>query len=223
MLKTPIVILNVKCYEEATGKNLGRIVEAMNTASEKYGVSAAIAVQPTDIYRVSIASKIPVLAQHVDPIEYGSHTGYILPEAVKFAGAKGTLINHAEHRLRIWEIDELVKKTKELELSQVVCSNNSDVSRAVAVFLPEFVAVEPPELIGGDVSVSKAKPEIIEKSVEKVKEITGDVKVLCGAGIKNREDVAKAIELGSDGILLASGIVKAKDAYAACEEIFRGI
>ena len=85
------------------------------------------------------------------------------------------------------------------------------------------MAVEPPELIGGNVSVSKAKPEIIEKSVEKVKEITGDVKVLCGAGIKNREDVAKAIELGSDGILLASGIVKAKDAYAACEEIFRGI
>ena len=120
MLKTPIVILNVKCYEEATGKNLDGIVEAMNTASEKYGVSAAIAVQPTDIYRVSIASKIPVLAQHVDPIKYGSHTGYILPEAVKFAGAKGTLMNHAEHRLRIWEIDELVKKTKELELSQVV-------------------------------------------------------------------------------------------------------
>ena len=223
MLKTPIVILNVKCYEEATGKNLDRIIEAMNTASNEYGVSAAIAVQPTDIHRASITSKIPVLAQHMDPIKYGSNTGYILPEAVKFAGAMGTLVNHAEHRLKIWEIDALVKKTKELELSQVVCSNNSDVSRAVAVFLPEFVAVEPPELIGGDISVSKSKPEVIEKSVEKVKEISNKVKVLCGAGIKNREDVAKAIELGSDGILLASGIVKAKDVYAACEEIFRGI
>jgi len=222
MLDVPIVILNVKCYEEATGESLNRIIDAMNRASLEYGVSAAIAVQACDIYRSSLVSKIPILAQHVDAIDYGSFTGHILPEAVKFAGAKGSLINHSEYRLELWAIDEVIKRLKSMELTQVVCSNNDDVSRAVAVFEPDFIAVEPPELIGGDISVSKAKPEIVSRSVEKVKEISRS-KVLCGAGIKNSEDVSKAIQLGADGVLLASGIVKAKDTYAACEEIFRGI
>lgn len=223
MLDVPIVILNVKCYEEATGEALNRIIEAMNKTSLEYGVSAAIAVQASDIYRSSLVSKIPILAQHVDAVDYGSFTGHILPEAVKFAGAKGSLVNHSEYRLELWAIDDIIKRLKSLELTQVICSNNDDVSRAVAAFEPDFVAVEPPELIGGDISVSKAKPEIVSNSVEKVKGISKRTKVLCGAGIKNSEDVSKAIQLGADGVLLASGIVRAKDLYGACEDIFRGI
>jgi triosephosphate isomerase len=223
MLNVPIIILNVKSYEEATGESLNRILDAMNRASSDYGVSAAVAVQPSDIYRASVVSKVPVLAQHVDPVSYGSHTGSVLAESIKFSGAKGSLVNHSEMRLGIWAIDEIIRKLKSLGLTQVVCSNNDDVSRAVAVFEPEFVAVEPPELIGGEISVSKAKPEIVSSSVEKVKQVSQKTKVLCGAGIKNSEDVSKSIELGADGVLLASGIVKAKDPYAACDEIFRGI
>jgi len=223
MLEVPIVILNVKCYEEATGEGLNRIVDAMNRASADYGVSAAIAVQSPDIYRASLISRIPVLAQHVDPIGYGSHTGHVLPEAVKFSGAKGSLVNHSEHRLELWAIDEVVKRLRGLGLTQIVCSNNDDVSRAAAALEPEVVAVEPPELIGGDISVSKAKPEVVSRSVSKVKDVSKGTKVLCGAGIKSADDVSKAIELGADGVLLASGIVKAKDVYKACEEIFRGV
>ncbi len=195
----------------------------MNRVSSDYGVSAAIAVQTCDIYRASIMSKIPVLAQHVDPVGYGSYTGHTLAEAIKSAGAIGSLVNHSEQRLELWAIDEIIKRLRALGLTQIVCSNNDDVSRAVAVFEPDFIAVEPPELIGGDISVSKAKPEIVSRSVEKVRGIAKRTKVLCGAGIKNSEDVSKAIQLGADGVLLASGIVKAKDIYTACEEIFRGI
>jgi triosephosphate isomerase len=223
MLEVPIVILNVKCYEEATGEGLNRIVDAMSRASADYGVSAAIAVQSSDISRASLISRIPVLAQHVDPIGYGSHTGHVLPEAVKFAGAKGSLVNHSERRLELWAIDEVVKRLRGLGLTQIVCSNNDDVSRAVAALGPDFVAVEPPELIGGDISVSKAKPEVVSSSVSKVREVSKSTRVLCGAGIKSSDDVSKAIELGADGVLLASGIVRAHDVYKACEEIFRGV
>lgn len=223
MLEVPIVILNVKCYEEATGEGLNRIVDAMNRASADYGVSAAIAVQSSDIYRASLVSRIPVLAQHADPIGYGGHTGHILPEAVKFSGARGSLVNHSEHRLELWAIDEVIKRLKGIGLTQVVCSNNDDVSRAAAALGPDFVAVEPPELIGGDISVSKAKPEVVSNSVSKVREVSKSTRVLCGAGIKSSDDVSTAIELGSDGVLLSSGIVRAKDVYKACEEIFRGV
>ena len=58
-------------------------------------------------------------------------------------------------------------------------------------------------------AVSKEKPELILKAADAVK--NANTKLLCGAGIVSGEDVVKAIELGSKGILVASGIIKAKD------------
>ena len=223
MLGKPVIVVNVKCYEEATGENLNRIIDAINVSSREYGVSAAIAVQPADIFHAKMASRVPVLAQHVDPIIFGGHTGYVLPESVKFSGASGSLVNHAEHQIELWAIDNIIKRLRKLELSQIVCTNNDDASGAAAALDPDFVAFEPPELIGGDISVSTAQPDLVGRSVEKVKRISERTGVLCGAGIKNAKDVSKAIELGCDGVLLASGIVKARDVYKACDEIFRGV
>ena len=171
----------------------------------------AIAVQATDISLCAEKVSIPVWAEHIDPIKPGSHTGWTLPEAVKTAGAVGTLINHSEHRLKLADIDICITRAKDLGLDHIICSNNVATSKAIAAFSPNFVAVEPPELIGGDISVTTTDPGIVSKSVEVVKNIDKNVKVLCGAGVKNGKDVAKAIELGADGVLLASGIVKAKD------------
>ena len=108
------------------------------------------------------------------------------------------------------DIAEIVKKTKEEDIISCVCTNNIETSVAAATFSPDFVAVEPPELIGTGIPVSKADPEVVEGSVSKVKAINKDVKVLCGAGISTGEDMAAAIELGAEGVLLASGIIKAE-------------
>jgi len=211
MLKTPTIVLNVKTYKEATGDSALEIAKLMDKISDESGESMAIAVQPTDITICAKQVSIPVFAEHIDPITPGSHTGWILPEAVKNAGAVGTLINHSEHRLKIADIDFCITKSKELNLDHIICSNNVATSKAIATFKPNFVAVEPPELIGGDISVTTANPDIVSESVKAVKNVEKNVKVLCGAGVKNGMDVAKAIELGADGVLLASGVVKAKD------------
>ena len=211
MLKTPTIVLNVKTYQEATGDSALEIARLMDKVSNESGASMAIAVQPTDIMLCVKEISIPVFAEHIDPIKPGSHTGWILPEAVKNAGAVGTLINHSEHRLKIADIDVCISRSKELNLDHIVCSNNVATSKAIATFKPNFVAVEPPELIGGDISVTKANPDIVSDSVKAVKDVEKNVKVLCGAGVKNGKDVAKAVELGADGVLLASGVVKAKD------------
>ena len=76
---------------------------------------------------------------------------------------------------------------------------------------PDFIAIEPPELIGSGKSVSKEKPELIVKAASIVNSSKNKTKLLCGAGIVSGEDVSKAIELGSKGILVASGIIKAKN------------
>ena len=223
MLKTPVIVLNVKTYEEATGQKALDIALLMEKISKETGVSMAISVQATDISICSEKVTIPVWAEHIDPIKPGSHTGWTLPEAVKNAGAVGTLINHSEHRLKIADIDYCVTRAKELGLDHIVCSNNVATSKAIAALSPNFVAVEPPELIGGEISVTSADPDIVKNSVKAVKEVDEKVKILCGAGVKNGKDVKMAIELGSDGVLLASGIVKAKDKEAVIRDLASGL
>ena len=223
MLKTPTIVLNVKTYSEATGNKALDLAMLMDKISKETGSSMAISVQATDIYLCSKEVSIPVWAEHIDPIKPGSHTGWTLPEAIKDSGAVGTLINHSEHRLKIADIDFCITRAKELNLDHIVCSNNVGTSKALAAFSPNFIAVEPPELIGGDISVTTADPGIVSESVNAVKNIDKNVKVLCGAGVKNGKDVAKAIELGADGVLLASGIVKAKNKETVVRDLVSGL
>ena len=223
MLKTPVIVLNVKTYSEATGNKALDIAMLMDKISKETGSSMAIAVQATDISLCKEKVSIPVWAEHIDPIKPGSHTGWTLPEAVKSAGAVGTLINHSEHRLKLADIDVCITRAKELDLDHIICSNNVATSKSIAAFSPNFVAVEPPELIGGDISVTTADPDIVSGSVTAVKNVDRNVKVLCGAGVKNGKDVAKAIELGADGVLLASGIVKAKDRENVINDLATGL
>ncbi len=223
MLRTPVIVLNVKTYAEATGDKALQIARLMDKIVEETGASMAIAVQATDIMLCTKEVSIPVFAEHVDPIKPGSNTGWTLPEAVKAAGAIGTLINHSEHRLKLADVDICITRAKELDLDHIVCSNNIATSKSIAAFSPNFIAVEPPELIGGDISVTATDPNVVSGSVNAVKTVDKKVKVLCGAGVKNGKDVAKAIELGADGVLLASGIVKAKDKEKVIKDLASGL
>src|SRR4030042_1418617 len=191
MLKTPVIVLNVKTYIEATGKKALEIAMLMEKISKETGASMAIAVQATDITTCASKLSIPVFAEHIDPIKPGSSTGWALPEAIKAAGAVGTLINHSEHRLILADIDTCLMRAKDLGLDTLVCTNNVGTSKAVSTFFPSMIAVEPPELIGGDISVTTADPGIVSNTVKAVRTINKTVKILCGAGVKNGRDVTK--------------------------------
>ncbi len=209
--ETPIIILNYKTYVESTGKNAVKLSQYVQEASEETGINMAIAPQAVDLYPIIEAVDIPVYAQHMDPITPGGHTGSALPEALKETGISGTLINHSEQRLTLADIDAVVEKTKELNLTSVLCTNNVKTSAAAASFNPDYIAIEPPELIGTGIPVSKASPEVVEKTVEEIHKINNNIPVLCGAGISTGEDMKAALELGAEGVLLASGIIKADD------------
>ena len=152
-------------------------------------------------------------AQHLDPIKPGNCTGHVLAESIKEAGAVGTLVNHSERQLKLIEIEAIVSLCREKELVSCVCANNPSVSAGVAALHPDIVSFEPPELIGTGIAVSKAQPEVITEPVNMVRQVNAEVTILCGAGISQSEDVATALKLGTSGVLVASGIVKAKDPY----------
>jgi len=217
-LDTPLIIVNFKTYSEATGKKAVELAKKAEKVSLETKASIGVAPQHTDIAAITKSVKIPVFAQHTDPIQPGSHTGHILAEAVKETGATGTLINHSERQLKLSHVDAVIKITREKGLVSVVCANNPSISAAVAALKPDILAIEPPELIGTGIPVSKAKPEVITKTVRLVREINPEVVILCGAGISHGEDVAAALRLGTQGVLVASGVVKAKDPYTVlCE------
>lgn len=215
---TPLIIVNFKTYCEATGKKAVELAKKAEKIGLETKVSIGVAPQFTDIAAVASATEIPVFAQHIDPIEPGSYTGHVLADAVKEAGATGTLINHSERQLKLSDIDTVIRIAREEKLVSVVCANNQTVSAAAAALKPDIIAVEPPELIGTGIPVSKAKPEIVLNTVKLVKEVNPKVTVLCGAGISQGEDVAAALRLGTQGVLVASSIVKAKDQYRVLRE-----
>ncbi len=224
----PAIIINFKTYKEATGQNAVRLAEMCEAAARKAKGKAriAVAVQASDIFRVAAAvdkKLVDVFAQHIDANGQGKSTGFVTAEAVREAGASGTLLNHAEHK--ITDIAKRISTAKTAELKTVACAANVEEAKAIAAIkpAPDYIAVEPPELIGGKVSVSDAKPEVISDSVAAVKSENGGIAVLCGAGVSSSRDVRKALQLGTVGILVASAVVLAKNPEEALLELIRGL
>ncbi len=210
-MEFPVVMLNVKTYIESLGKNGLKLAKICENVAQETGRSIVICPQVTDLAKIIEEVNIPVYAQHIDPYDPGSHTGSVSAEAIKDLGCEGTLVNHSENRLKLADIEFNIAKAKKIGLKTVVCTNNIATSAAVAALNPNTIAVEPPELIGTGISVSKAQPEVVSNTVASVRNINKDVHLLCGAGISTGEDVSSAIKLGTEGVLLASGVVKAKD------------
>lgn len=217
-LQKPMIIVNFKTYQEATGKNAIDIAKKAERVYEETHVFVGVAPQIADVKTVAQTVKIPVFVQHIDPITPGSFTGHVLAESVKEAGAVGTLINHSEKQLKLSDIDLIVKLARENDLVSCVCANNPNIGRAVATLEPDIIAIEPPELIGTGIPVSKAKPAVVTDTIRLVRQLNNKVTILCGAGISTGEDVATALKLGAQGVLVASGVVKAKDPYAIIRE-----
>jgi triosephosphate isomerase (TIM) len=197
-----LIVINFKTYSKSTGK------KAVNLAKMISG--AILCVQTADISEIARLKKT-VYAQHIDYFEQGRNTGFITPESVKNSGAKGTLINHSEHKLDYDVIKKTINRCKKIRLTTIVCADSVEEAKKIALFGPEFIAFEIPELISTGKSVTEYKGEEIKNFVKSVTKINNKIKVLCGAGITKKEDVAVARELGCQGVLLASGIVFSKN------------
>ncbi|MEK6834287.1 MAG: triose-phosphate isomerase [Thermoproteota archaeon] len=215
-------IINFKNYEEISGAKALKLAKIAEKISKKYRIKIAVA-PPHHLLSEITKCNIPVLAQHLDTKNVGSTTGFMIPEIVKKSLVKGALINHSEHRISGKQIRELVSRLKKLGMISVVCVKDVSEARKYAKLNPDYIAIEPPELIGTGKAVSKERPEVITRSLSAIMEAKNSTNLLCGAGIASGEDVAKAMQLGAKGILVASGIVKAKNWTYVIEEFARAI
>ena len=218
----PLFLLNLKSYPGHLGPGAVRVAKLLEALGHEVGVAVAVAPPLPDLALVAGAVSIPVLAQHVDPGEPGARTGFAPVEAIEAAGARGSLVNHSEHPMPFSEVQEVVHRLSGRRLVAVVCAADIDPARQLAGTRPPYLAVEPPELIGGDRAVSTARPEVVSGTVSAVRGVSPETRVLCGAGVHDRRDVARAIELGAQGILVASAVTRAPNAEKAIRELLSG-
>jgi triosephosphate isomerase len=221
----PILILNFKNYLEVAGRASIELARAAQQVSKSLdGRIKVVACPPQPaISLVKENVDIPVFAQHVDDAKEGSTTGYFIPEIAKSFGAQGSLINHSEHRIdRPETIQNLVNNLRKLQMISVVCARSAAEVADIARFKPDYIAIEPPELIGSGKAVSKENPAIVTDSIEAAAKVSHEVRVICGAGITDAADVRSALKLGAKGILVASGVIKANSWVDKISELASG-
>lgn len=208
-------IINYKAYSEGIDHGL-EIAKIANSIAKKFGVK--IIVSPPFTMLKDLAKLGDAIAQGMDEIEPGAFTAHISWYEVKKSGAIGTLLNHSEERyayskngsIAYPELKKAVDLCRQNGLLSYVCVKTLEEAKEVLKISPSAIAYEPPELIGGNISVSEAQPKIVKEFADLVK--TGqNIIPLIGAGIKTAGDVKKSVELGSEGILVGSGVIKSKD------------
>jgi triosephosphate isomerase len=218
----PLLVVNLKAYPSSIGPGALRIGLALDRLGRRAGVPVAIAPAAADLGVLAARLRLPVLAQHVDAFSAGARTGYMLPESVAASGGRGSLVNHSEHRLRPPAIRETVRRLIGQGLVPLLCATDVANARDLARLEAPYLAVEPPELIGGTQSVSSARPEVVSGTVAAVRQVAPRTHVLCGAGVHDRTDVRRALELGAEGILVASAVTRAPDPARAIHELLSG-
>lgn len=212
-MEDTLVIVNFKNYPQSTLKNAEKLLNEFSAIDVPKHVKLVYSVSPIDLCKAISFPGLVLFSQHVDENEPGAATGKITMEALKGIGIGGSLLNHSENRIGAEKIASTVKKSRETGFDIILCVESPEEAVAYAPLHPSYIAYEPPELIGGDVSVSNARPEIISDVVSICK--PEGVPVLVGAGVKNSDDLKKSIELGARGVLIASGIVKSGDPIAS--------
>ena len=214
-----LIVVNFKTYASAQGEAAVSLAKAMAEVDATTDATMVAVVSAFDLNAVKAAvPNLEVWSQHLDPIGWGSNTGWLHPETAMGHGATGSIINHAEHKVDLGHVETLLAQLPD-DFPVCACAADIDEAKALAALSPTFIAVEPPELIGGDISVTTADPGIVSGTAEAVKAANPNVRVLCGAGVKNGADVAMAIELGTEGVLLASGVTKANDPTAVLRDL----
>ncbi len=212
-----MIILNLKTYPRTLEKSLS-FVEVAHEVTEDTDVR--IIVCPPAIFLKEARELFEgIFAQHTDVNDPGAHTGEIPAEALKSIKIRGSLLNHSERKLELSVVKKTIERLAAHGLESVACAATPEEVSTIASYDPTAIAVEPPELIGSGISVSKARPEIVTESVARIARVNTKIIPLCGAGVSNKDDVKKALELGSKGVLLASAFVNAKDPKKFLEEL----
>jgi triosephosphate isomerase len=212
-IRPPVFEIGLKGY--CWGAEAVRLAVAADRLAAELGVSIVFDPQAVDIPAVAAAtSRIHVFAQHMDPVPPGRGVGAVLAEALREAGAVGTLLNHSEKRMTQGELGRALERACSTGLATLVFADSPAEAAALARLGPDIVLAEPPALIATGVSVGTVMAGFIADALAAVRGVDPRILVMSGAGVSGPEDVERVIRLGLDGTGSSSGILKAADPVA---------
>lgn len=217
------LILNFKNYKEILGNGSLRLSMAAEKVSRKTGVDIIIAPPTPFLAHIASHVKIPVFAQSLSEGREGQSTGATIAAAAKAAGASGSILNHSEARLRPASLRKVADSARENGLSMCVCARNSLEAEAACSLEPEYMALEPPELIGTGRAVSKENPRLVSNALGLVRDLGFHGRFICGAGISSASDVRAAVKLGAEGVMLSSSVIKTSNWSAKLKELVEAL
>ena len=211
-----MIFVNFKTYPQGTGEKAVELAKICEQVAKTSGVEIIPVVQVVDLWRVKQAVKIPVWIQHLDWQPQGQYTGWVNLESIIESGASGTLLNHSEHQLPPGTINQVIKKVQSFK-AMVCCRTFGQAERLIRL-KPDYLAYEPPELIGNrEKSVATEKPQVIKKIVG-----LSNIPVIVGAGIHSRRDVEVSLKMGARGVLVATDVVLAQDPEKELKDLAKG-
>jgi triosephosphate isomerase len=221
-LEPPLFEIGLKGY--CYGEDAVALAREADRASAEFGIRVIFDPQAVDIAAVARATEhLLVFAQHMDPVEVGRGAGAVLPEALRAAGAVGTMLNHSERRMTLADLHRAIERADEVGLATMVCSDSPEEAVALAQFHPSIVLSEPPALIGGARSVGTEMRDFVAATIAGVRAVDAAIVVMCSAGIRTPDDVAAMVGLGVGATGSTSGIVQAADPVATMRAMLRAM
>jgi len=217
-----MIFVNYKTYEEGTGEKAVTLTKILEEVAHISQIKIIPVVQIIDAEMVVASTSLEVWVQHIDPITYGAHTGWTLPEEAARIGVSGVFLNHSEHKFDSFDnLYTANEKSMSANLKTLIFAGDLDELKRVSDLAPTYVAYEPPELVGSTTtSVTEAKPEVISQAADVARSF--GLPLIVGAGIHSQEDIRKSLSLGAVGFAIATNIVKAADPKAALLELVEG-
>jgi len=206
-----MIFVNYKTYQEGTGQAAIALTKILEEVAVSTQVKIIPVVQIIDAEMIISSTKLPVWIQHVDPVTYGPHTGWTLPEEAARIGVSGVFLNHSEHKFTDFEaLKTANEKSKAANLQTLIFAGDIAELKKICELTPTYVSYEPPQFIGSTTtSVAQAEPNIISEAAE-IAKVAG-LPLIVGAGIHSQEDIRVSLSKGAIGFAVATDIVKAED------------
>lgn len=216
-----MIFVNFKTYKEGTASHAVELIQQIVSVQTETKVPIIPVVQAVDARLCVNTSGYSVWMQHIDSAQQGQSTGWITVESAAESGVSGTFLNHSEHKMQNNELRIVNEKCRGIGLETMIFASDMKELGEVVKLKPSYAAYEPPELIASpDTSVAKAKPDVIREAANVCKK--AGVKLIIGAGVKSKDDVATSLKLGAIGVAVSSAVVLAEDPRSILEELARG-
>ena len=214
-----MLLINFKNYPQVLGPKALKLAQDLSQAAKEYPqVKVGFAPPPLELAEVATHTKSFIWAQHTDPAAVGQTTGFLSPKEAQAAGAVGTFLNHSEHPLSWKALSQTVEVAREAGLKILIFAKNPQEISDFLPLKPDFLAYEPPELIGGKISVASAKPQIIKEAFA----VAQDIPLLVGAGVHEMKDIEISLSLGAVGAVVSSAVVTASDPVKVFKNLLAG-